>query len=82
MDHKGRLSAIHLLSVEKAKAELHTLDTEFTRYHMDIIELLDDECEAEREEAAIEEHEIRVAHIFVCLESIYSYRIAGIFQGG
>ena len=59
---KGGLSAIDLLSVKQAKV----------RYHMDIIDSLDDECEIEREEAAMEEHEIRIAHILVSLKSISS----------
>ena len=65
---KVGLSAINLLSVEQAKARLHILDTEFKRYHMDIIHSLDDESEIERKEAAMEKHEIKVAHIFLDLK--------------
>ena len=69
---KGGLSAVDLLSVEQAKPWLHTLDTKFKQYHMDVSDSLDNEGEIEREEAVMEEHEIRVAHIFVSLKSISS----------
>ena len=39
---------------------------------MNIIDLLDDENEIEREEAVMEEHESRVAYIVVGLKSISS----------
>ena len=42
---KGGLSAIDLLSIEQAKARLHMLDAEFTWYHVDVIDTLDDDDE-------------------------------------
>ena len=34
---KGALTAVDLLSVEQTKTRVHTLDTEFERYHIDAI---------------------------------------------
>ena len=45
---KGGLTAIDLLLVEQAKTRLRTLDTKFKRYHMDVIDSLDDDTETER----------------------------------
>ena len=67
---KGPLSAIELLSVEQAKARLHTLDTEFKRYHMEVIDALEEEDELEREQAVMDDHESRVAHISISLKAL------------
>ena len=42
---KGGLTAVDLLSLEQAMAHLHILDTEFKRYHMDVMDSLDDDTE-------------------------------------
>ena len=34
---------VNLLSIEEAKARLHTLDAEFKRYYVDVIHALDDD---------------------------------------
>ena len=68
---KGGLTAVDLFSVEQAKACLHTLDAEFKRYHINVIESLDDDIEIEREEGDVmEELKNRIAHIVVSLKSI------------
>ena len=72
---KGGLTPVDLLSVEQAKARLHMLDTEFKQYHMDVIDSLDNEGEIDREHDVMDEHESRVAHIFVSFKGISSYCI-------
>ena len=49
MDCKGGLTAVDVLSVEQANTRLHTLDTEFKRYHMDVVDSLVDVGEVKRE---------------------------------
>ena len=72
MDCKRGLTAVNVLSVEQAKVHLHvhTLDTEFKHYHMNVVDLLVDEGEVEREQVIIDENESRVAHIFVNLKEL------------
>ena len=71
--YKGGLSAIDLLSVEQAKARLHTLDADIKRYHMDVIDALEDVTkEIESEEDVMEEHEIKITHIIIGHKSIRS----------
>ena len=71
--HKGGLSAIDMLSVEQAKAWLHTLDDEFKPYHMDVIDALADVTdEIESEEDVVGEHENKIAYIIIGLKSICS----------
>ena len=59
---KGALTAVDLLSVEQVKVRLHTLDIKFKRYHMDVIDSLEDESEMEKEHEVMDTHESRVAH--------------------
>ena len=67
---KGGLSDVDLLLVEQAKAGLHTLNAKFKRYHMDVIDALEDVTdEIEREEDVMEEHDNKVAHIIISLKS-------------
>ena len=47
-------------------------DAEFKRYHMDVIDTLDDNDEMQREGDAMEEHEDKMAHIIISLRSISS----------
>ena len=70
---KGGLSAIDLLLIEQAKARLHTctLDADFKRYRIDVIDALDEDDEIEREDA-MEEHKDKMAHIIINLKSISS----------
>ena len=66
---KGGLSAIDLLSIEQAKARLHTLDAEFKQCHMDVIDTLEDVTDKiESEEDVMEEHEDKMAHIIISLK--------------
>ena len=67
---KEGLNAVDVLSIEQAKACLPVLDTEFKRYHSDVIESLDDESEMDREEVVMDEYDNRVAHIFVSLKKL------------
>ena len=47
------------------------LDAEFKRYHVDVIDALDDDHEVEREGyVSMEGHEEKMAHIIVSLKSI------------
>ena len=69
---KGALTTTDLLSVEQAKLCLHTLDTKFKRYHMDIIHSLNNDSEIDKEHEVMDEHESRVAHIVVSHKSISS----------
>ena len=46
----GGLRAIDLLSIEQAKARLHMLDVEFKRYHVEVIDALDNDEEVERKQ--------------------------------
>ena len=62
-----------MLSFEQGRARLHTLDTEFKRYYMDVVDSLVDEVEVEREQAIMQENENRVAHIFVSLNKLSSH---------
>ena len=70
---KGGLAAIDILSVEQAKARPHTLDIEFKRYHMDVIDSLVDKTEIDKKHYVIVAHESRIAHIVFHLKSISSY---------
>ena len=69
---KGGLSAIDLLSIEQTKARLHTLDADFKRYHVDVINALDNDDEIEEEGDVMEEHEDKMAQIIITLKSICS----------
>ena len=69
---KGRLSARDLLLIEQAKARLHMLDAEFKWYHVEVIDVLDDNNEIEREGDVLEELEDKMAYIIVSLKSISS----------
>ena len=66
------LTGVDLLSVKQAKARLHTLDTEFKWYLMDVIDSLDDDTEIEREGDVMDEHKSRVTHISVSLKELSS----------
>ena len=69
---KRGLTAVDLLSVEQVKARLHTLDTEFKRYHMDVIDSLDNKSEIGKEHEVMDEHKNRAVHIVISLKSISS----------
>ena len=69
---KRGLIAVDLLSVEQLKARLHTLDTKFKRYLMDVNDSMDNESEIDREHDAIDQHESRVTHIVVSTKGICS----------
>ena len=60
---KGGHTAIDLFSVKQVKACLHTLDTEFKWYHMDVIDLMDDDTEIDKERDVMDECKSRVIHI-------------------
>ena len=70
---KRGLSAIDLLSIEQAKAWLHTLDAEFKRYHMDVIDALKDDDEIEREGDVMEEYKDKMTHISISVKGISSF---------
>ena len=61
-----------MLSVEQAKACLHSLDAEFKWYHMDVVDSLVDDGEVERKQAITDEHESRVTRLFVRYKELSS----------
>ena len=71
---KGGLTVIDLLSIEETKARLHMLDAEFKRYHVEVIDALDDDEEIEKEADVMEEHEEKLAHINISLKSIIVFQ--------
>ena len=51
---------------------LHTLDTEFQQFYINVVDSLVDEGEIDTEEAIMDDHESRVTHIFVSFKRLSS----------
>ena len=69
---KGGLTAVDVLSVEQAKAHLHTFDTKFKWHHINVIVLLDKESEMDREEAVTDEHETESLSYLLASKDFFS----------
>ena len=63
LEQKADLSASEVLAARRSVEKLKELNDDFKRYHFAIVDLIEDEDEAEAEQAVLDEHDERVANL-------------------
>ena len=72
LEYKEMLSHSDQLMVQRLQQKLVTLDTKFKRYHISVIDLVEEKEDLEREQGILDNHDDRVAFMSDHLEQLAS----------
>ena len=75
LEYKGTLCHSDQLMVQRLQQRLVTVDVEFKRYHISVIDLVEEEKELEKEQSILDDHDERVVVMSDRLERLASKAI-------